>query len=70
MREPTPLLLVFESEMIENHQIMSWSQTIVNTGYLAEKHTISGCGSSSNSRKPASGSLCSCNTKWKDGKCL
>jgi len=44
MREPTPLLLVFESEMIGNYQLMSWSETVVNTGYLAEKHTIWGCG--------------------------
>jgi len=43
MREPTPLLLVFESEMIGNYQFMSWSETVVNTGYLTEKHTISGC---------------------------
>ena len=36
VREPTPVLLVFEWEMIGNCQFMSWSQFIVNTGYLAK----------------------------------
>jgi len=48
---------------------MSRSQTIVITGCLAENHIISGCGSSSISRKSASGPLCFWNIKWNDGKC-